>query len=189
MYICVYIFINIYIYMYICIYVQTPAPPPLPCLLSGTSKLDVVRGAVPGVMADDAFIYIYIDICVCVCVHICGLTRYTYNGRKGERKGPFQRKSRPVFLGTSKLGVVRGAVPGAMADDAFVAHKLPHTYGSPRLEIVGVANGAAAAAADTAPIEFASANGGALRIGVVFCGRQCPGAHNVAAGLVRTRER
>ena len=78
-----------------------------------------------------------------------------------------------VLCGGSGLRVVRGAVPSAHADELFVQAQLPKTYGQPRIELVR---------GDTTDGEVLHMPP-KLAIGVVFCGRQCPGAHNVVAGL------
>jgi pyrophosphate--fructose-6-phosphate 1-phosphotransferase len=83
-----------------------------------------------------------------------------------------------VLATNEPLGVVAGARPGAMADELFVSSQLHYTYGQQRLEIVP------AGFPEARLIAFSGANGKPLKIGLVFCGRQCPGAHNVAAGLV-----
>jgi len=89
----------------------------------------------------------------------------------------------PDVLRGPALQIVSGAVPSAAADDLFVAQQLPHTTSLPRLEIApghAEAESDARAASGTA---LRVANG--MRVGVVFCGRQCPGAHNVVAGISR----
>lgn len=83
-----------------------------------------------------------------------------------------------IGAGAAGLRVVHGAVPSARADELFVHAQLPCTYGQPRLELVADAASGGAAAAGV-PLEVAPA----MALGVVFCGRQCPGAHNVVAGL------
>ena len=82
----------------------------------------------------------------------------------------------PLFADTaSGLRIVRGEVPSALADELFVQAQLPCTYGRPRLEIVSASASPNAGASVGVPA--------AMALGVVFCGRQCPGAHNVVAGL------
>ena len=90
--------------------------------------------------------------------------------------------SLPAPLANGALRVLHGEVPVASADDEFVREALPATYGAPRLELVTGDDGQRRGSlVDVSP---------ALRIGVVFCGRQCPGAHNVVAGIWRfLRER
>ena len=73
------------------------------------------------------------------------------------------------------LRVVRGATPSARADELFVQGQLPKSYGKPRLEIVSGETQPGAGE----PLAIKPS----MRLGVVFCGRQCPGAHNVVAGL------
>jgi len=79
-----------------------------------------------------------------------------------------------VLRGSGGLRVVRGGMPSARADELFVQRQLPNTYGRPRLEIVAASESSRGDAL-TLPSK--------LVLGVVFCGRQCPGAHNVVAGL------
>ena len=68
-------------------------------------------------------------------------------------------------------------MPGAGSDALFVQSRLPHTYGMPRLELTAGGDGELVAPKPT------------LTVGVVFCGRQCPGAHNVAVGLTHFLQR
>ena len=75
----------------------------------------------------------------------------------------------------SSLRVVKGAVPSAHADELFVQSQFPSTYGKPRLELVSERSSPSAGEA----VDVKSS----MSLGVVFCGRQCPGAHNVVAGL------
>ena len=89
-----------------------------------------------------------------------------------------QRASTPpelpeLFQGTAGLRVVRGQVPPPAANTFFVRSALPKTCECPRIEIVS------GGAAEGEPLAVAAD----LAIGVVFCGRQCPGAHNLIAGL------
>jgi len=79
-----------------------------------------------------------------------------------------------VLTGSGGLRVVRGAAPTARADELFVHAQLPKTYGQPRLEFVRGDQTAFGEPLTVPP---------KMSIGVVFCGRQCPGAHNVVAGL------
>ena len=74
------------------------------------------------------------------------------------------------------IRVVRGGVPSARADELFIRSALPHTYGLPRIELVAEGS---PRAREGSPL-VVKPN---MAIGVVFCGRQCPGAHNVVAGL------
>ena len=69
--------------------------------------------------------------------------------------------------------VVTGIPAHSRSDELFVAQRLPHTYGFPRLDLQPTAAGSGVEVSAT------------LTIGIVFCGRQCPGAHNVVAGIRR----
>lgn len=89
----------------------------------------------------------------------------------------------PSLLRAAQLRLVRGAVPHAAADGLFVATQYPRTFGAPRLEIV--AGDGTAAGPDSVPLAFPAAPAAPMAIGVVFCGRQCPGAHNVALGMLQ----
>ena len=92
--------------------------------------------------------------------------------------------SLPSLLeGDAALAVVAGAVPHAAADELFVAQQLPTTAGQPRLEIVS----GRLAVRHATPLPLLGE--APLVIGVVFCGRQCPGAHNVAVGLTHFLQR
>ena len=73
-----------------------------------------------------------------------------------------------------ELRLKSGEVPTAQSDALFIKGRLPRTYGMPRLELT--------TAGDGEPIA-PPPEGEGLTFGVVFCGRQCPGAHNVVAGV------
>ena len=74
-------------------------------------------------------------------------------------------------VAASALRLKSGEVPTAQSDALFIKGRLPRTYGMPRLELTTAGEGEA-----ITPKE-------GLTLGVVFCGRQCPGAHNVVAGV------
>ena len=82
-----------------------------------------------------------------------------------------------VLSGGAPLRYVVGGTPTSAADEVFVRSQLPTTYGAPRIEIT--TSDAAASPQSSSPLEPKAG----MRLGVVFCGRQCPGAHNVVAGL------
>lgn len=89
----------------------------------------------------------------------------------------------PDVLRGSAMQVVSGAIPSAAADDLFVAQQLPHTTGLPRLEITPRRSEKESSGGVACGSTLYVASG--MRVGVVFCGRQCPGAHNVVAGISR----
>lgn len=96
--------------------------------------------------------------------------------------------SLPAAFESSALCLIAGETPTAAADDAFVAAALPHSYGRPRLELVAAEAHGDAPAGGAGSLAIRAAPG--LTIGICFCGRQCPGAHNVIAGVARfLRER
>jgi len=76
-----------------------------------------------------------------------------------------------VFAPGSAICAVEGVVTHSRSDELFVSQRLPATYGLRRLHLRSTTAGSGI---DVPPN---------LTIGVVFCGRQCPGAHNVVAGL------
>ena len=91
---------------------------------------------------------------------------------KLRRRAPLEL---PAVLATSApIRVVSGSVPSAQSDDLFVQKMLPRTHGQPRLELISGVRSTEGVPLVVAP---------RLSIGIVFCGRQCPGAHNVVAGL------
>ena len=71
------------------------------------------------------------------------------------------------------------AQPHPHVDRALVAW-LPNIFTAPLLTL-----GAAGVPSEEEPLGAACATPPAapLRVGVVFCGRQCPGGHNVVAGV------
>jgi pyrophosphate--fructose-6-phosphate 1-phosphotransferase len=75
--------------------------------------------------------------------------------------------SAPRELSTA---VGESTVARSSTDDAALRSWFPATYPQPLVNLVRDAAAAGAAA------------GKPVRIGVVFCGRQCPGAHNVVTG-------
>ena len=83
----------------------------------------------------------------------------------------------PALFAKANVGlrIRRGAIASAATDELFVQAALPKTFGRPILEIM--TDQAHLSSGD--PIEVSPK----LSLGVVFCGRQCPGAHNVVAGL------
>ena len=89
---------------------------------------------------------------------------------KAERSGYTPRL--PAAFAGAGIKLVRGEVPAARADNEFVSELMPKTYGAPRLEVRPTGEGEGGLAVPSS-----------LTVGVVFCGRQCPGAHNVLAGL------
>jgi diphosphate--fructose-6-phosphate 1-phosphotransferase len=98
------------------------------------------------------------------------------------------RRCAPIELPTAlassaPLRVVTGSAPPAHSDDRFVQKQLPHTHGQPRLEFVSSATSAVGSALVVPPSSTALVVPPALSVGIVFCGRQCPGAHNIVAGL------
>lgn len=73
-----------------------------------------------------------------------------------------------------------GRTTAAMAgDEELLSQLFPAHYGAPLLEFREASRGPAAAAEGGARVE------GGKRVGVVFCGRQAPGGHNVVWGLAR----
>jgi pyrophosphate--fructose-6-phosphate 1-phosphotransferase len=79
-----------------------------------------------------------------------------------------------VLTASGGLRVAYGAIPSAKADELFVHKALPRIFNQPRIEFLS-----ADATSSGVPLSF----GSGLSIGIVFCGRQCPGAHNVVCGL------
>jgi diphosphate--fructose-6-phosphate 1-phosphotransferase len=86
----------------------------------------------------------------------------------------------PALFADPSVGirVVKGAFASAATDELFVQSALPHTYNRPVLELVSDA-AKPSAGSPGSPVIIKPT----MSLGVVFCGRQCPGAHNVVAGL------
>lgn len=78
---------------------------------------------------------------------------------------------------TTSAGGATLALAGV--DDGVMRSWFPKTYGQTTVDI----GPAAASASASASASAAPCGGAALRVGVVFCGRQTPGAHNLVIGL------
>jgi pyrophosphate--fructose-6-phosphate 1-phosphotransferase len=80
----------------------------------------------------------------------------------------------PALLEPAKTGVAIGesTVARASSEEAVLRSWFPALYGQPIVELKG--DGATSSR---------STSTATLRVGVVFCGRQTPGAHNVVCGL------
>jgi hypothetical protein len=89
----------------------------------------------------------------------------------------------PEVLGTTLTlvpHVERSTAASAADAEALHAH-LPRLFGAPLVEFAKEGGaGAAGAGSGSGPVTGVS---GHLRVGIVFCGRQTPGAHNVVWGL------
>lgn len=90
----------------------------------------------------------------------------------------------PACFGGGSLGLHIGAVPKPQADALFVSSMLPCISAavSPRLEVTAVREDAGRGR-DLMAAGQKICMPPKLTIGVLFCGRQCPGAHNVVVGL------